>query len=217
VNAARIAKTRAWFQNRVAFKEMLVAEIDWWRSKAREKGLRLTCRMNVFSDIAWEKVWPKVFEVFPDVQFYDYCKDVRRAMSPALPANYDLTFSRSELNHQECLVVLKNGGRVAVPFNDCKGDLPKSFHGFPVIDGDQNDLRFLDPKGVWIGLYAKNHGKKDETGFVVPTEVKNRRRIALEICNESPGIDSKSKESSITKDARHNLRPKRRSIETANR
>ena len=37
----------------------------------------------------------------------------------------------------------------------------------PVFNGDTNDLRFLDPKGAIIGLYAKGKAKKDCTGFTV--------------------------------------------------
>jgi hypothetical protein len=36
-----------------------------------------------------------------------------------------------------------------------------------VIDGDRTDLRFLDPSGVIVGLYAKGNAKKDTSGFVV--------------------------------------------------
>jgi hypothetical protein len=36
----------------------------------------------------------------------------------------------------------------------------------PVFNGDESDLRFLDPKGSVIGLYAKGKAKKDTTGFV---------------------------------------------------
>jgi hypothetical protein len=36
----------------------------------------------------------------------------------------------------------------------------------PVFNGDESDLRFLDPKGSIIGLYAKGKAKKDNTGFV---------------------------------------------------
>jgi hypothetical protein len=36
----------------------------------------------------------------------------------------------------------------------------------PVFNGDESDLRFLDPKGVIVGLYAKGKAKKDTSGFV---------------------------------------------------
>ena len=35
-----------------------------------------------------------------------------------------------------------------------------------VLEFDESDLRFLDPKGVIVGLYAKGRAKKDESGFV---------------------------------------------------
>lgn len=40
-----------------------------------------------------------------------------------------------------------------------------------VIDGDLNDLRFLDPKGVVVGLSAKGSlAKNDKSGFVIHTQ-----------------------------------------------
>jgi hypothetical protein len=36
-----------------------------------------------------------------------------------------------------------------------------------VIDGTETDLRFLDEKGVVVGLLAKGKAKKDVSGFTV--------------------------------------------------
>jgi hypothetical protein len=48
--------------------------------------------------------------------------------------------------------------------------LPATFtiggKSFPVINGDETDLRFLDAKGVIVGLRAKGKARKDTTGFV---------------------------------------------------
>ena len=52
---------------------------------------------------------------------------------------------------------------VAVVFHK----LPETYLGRPVINGDETDLRFLDPKGVVVGLKAKGKAKKDTSGFVV--------------------------------------------------
>jgi hypothetical protein len=82
-----------------------------------------------------------------------------------LPSNYSLTFSRSETNESQCLDVLARGGNVAVVFRS--KTLPTHWNGFPVINGDENDLRFLDPKGVVVGLTAKGKAKSDTSGFVV--------------------------------------------------
>ena len=90
-----------------------------------------------------------------NVQFYDYTKSFPRMVdfltAKDYPSNYHLTFSRSELNDAECDTVLRHGGNVAVVFDT----VPDSFRGRPVYNGDDSDLRFLDPRGVWVGLKAK--------------------------------------------------------------
>jgi hypothetical protein len=45
--------------------------------------------------------------------------------------------------------------------------LPATFLGRPVINGDETDLRFLDPRRVIVGLKAKGKAKKDYSGFTV--------------------------------------------------
>ena len=35
------------------------------------------------------------------------------------------------------------------------------------VDGDDSDIRHLDPQGVIVALYAKGNARKDTTGFVV--------------------------------------------------
>lgn len=113
-----------------------------------------------------------VFEHFPDVQFYDYTKNPVRMLAfcrGEMPANYHLTFSRSESNDADCRAVLAAGGNIAVPFlvKDEAG-LPATFMDTPVVSGDHDDLRFLDPAGVVIGLTAKGHkAKRDMSGFIV--------------------------------------------------
>ena len=60
---------------------------------------------------------------------------------------------------------LDNGGNIAVVFDTKKGeDLPPSFWGFDVIDGDKSDLRFLDADNVVVGLRSKGKAKKAPTG-----------------------------------------------------
>ena len=57
------------------------------------------------------------------------------------------------------------GMNYAVVFKNKK--LPAGYDGYPVINGDESDLRFLDKKGVVVGLYAKGHAKKSNSGFAV--------------------------------------------------
>lgn len=173
INVRRTAKTRAWFQNREAFKRQLVEEIARAERRAVRAGKRLAIRLNVFSDIPWERTFPSLFTRFSGVQFYDYTKSARRAaafaVGEAWPTNYHLTFSRSETNEQDCLAVLEAGGSVTVVFESKRQ--PATWNDYPVVNGDKTDLRFLDPRGVVVGLYAKGRGKQDETGFVVREEL----------------------------------------------
>jgi hypothetical protein len=116
--------------------------------------------------VAWEREHPALFAGFPLVQFMDYTKDVSRVLDPARPANYHLTFSRSESNDDECRRVLAAGHNVTVVFR--RPPFPATFWGWPVIDGDKNDLRFRDPSPCVVGLKAKGAGaRRGATGFVL--------------------------------------------------
>jgi hypothetical protein len=85
-----------------------------------------------------------------------------------MPENYRLTFSRSEKNEDIADGFIKRGGNVAVVFSTRKGRaLPDTYLGAPVIDGDEHDLRFLDPRGVVVGLRAKGKAKTSRSDFVV--------------------------------------------------
>lgn len=165
VQKARIAKTAHYVKDRESFLSTLKDNVATVIRKAKSKGMRATVRLNGTSDIGWERY--SVIQAFKKTRFYDYTKNVQRMhafLDGKLPPNYSLTFSRSEANESECLSILKRGGNVAVVF---RKTLPKTWQGFRVIDGDKNDLRFLDPKGVVVGLIAKGKAKTDTTGFVV--------------------------------------------------
>ena len=109
-------------------------------------------------------------EMFPNVQFYDYTKLENRIVGQTLPANYHLTFSRAEDNDHKLDDVLKHTS-AAVVFS---GELPATWRGYPVIDGDEHDARFTDAgPGVIIGLTAKGKARHDASGFVVPSEIIN--------------------------------------------
>jgi hypothetical protein len=130
-------------------------------------------RLNLTSDIPWETKpfffeGKSIFDHFPDVTFYDYTKGsyrMRKFIDGKMPKNYSLTFSRSEETElEEIKELVSKVQNVAVVFRD---KLPKTWEGMQVVDGDDTDLRFLDPKGVIVGLVEKGLAKKDETGFVV--------------------------------------------------
>ena len=166
IQQARIRKTKAFFENRQEFLNELVVEIIKTKTKAEKQGLIPVFRLNGTSDLSWEKYevtnGKNIFEMFPDVQFYDYTKIVGRKVSHI--KNYHLTFSNADGNINDVLKAKSSGMNIAVVF---KKELPEKYLGLPVINGDETDLRFLDPKGVIVGLKAKGKAKKDTSGFVV--------------------------------------------------
>lgn len=171
IQRARIGRTRWFFENRGAFLAQLAGEIETHVRRATRHGMTPAVRLNGTSDIPWERVklvdGRTIFECFPNVQFYDYTKSARRAMAwarGAMPANYHVTFSRSELNDADAREILAAGGNVAAVFQKT---LPASWGGARVVNGDQDDLRFLDPAGVVVGLKAKGRAKRDASGFVI--------------------------------------------------
>ena len=165
VQQARTAKTIFYVKDRETFLATLKENVASVIRKAKAKRMHPVIRLNGTSDIGWERY--SVIQAFKTTRFYDYTKSFARMLAfldGKLPSNYSLTFSRSEANETQCLEVLKRGGNVAVVF---RKSLPTHWNGFPVINGDENDLRFLDPKGVVGGLTAKGKAKSDTSGFVV--------------------------------------------------
>jgi hypothetical protein len=125
--------------------------------------LKPVVRLNGTTDILWEKHLDMT--KYPEIQFYDYTKwgYGQRLTVKGIP-NYHLTFSKSENTDWHTITMLiKSGINVAVVFDK----IPKEHLGLPVFNGDNNDLRFLDPAGHIIGLSAKGKAKKDTSGFVV--------------------------------------------------
>lgn len=163
IQKARLRKTLAFFNETETFMLQLAKEIGNIVKLANKHGLKPAIRLNGTSDIRWEneKVggFANLMEMFPNVIFYDYTKLANRRN---LPPNYRLTFSLSESNDVSAEQALAAGMNVAVVFRN----LPPTFMGRPVIDGDVSDLRFLDPMGVIVGLKAKGKAKKDTSGFV---------------------------------------------------
>ena len=173
IQQARIRKTAFFFEERNGFMEWLVQDIELGIKQAAKKNLIPVFRLNGTSDLAWEKyqvvrngkLFRNIFAAFPDVQFYDYTKILGRKIAE-IP-NYSLTFSAADGNDLDVSRAINQGYNVAVVFGIKKTlPMPESYLGLPVFNGDESDLRFLDPKGVVVGLYAKGKAKKDTSGFV---------------------------------------------------
>lgn len=169
VQRARIRKTKWFWEDRAGFIQALCKDLALLQRCSFKRGCPVAVRLNALSDIRWEDIlvpWrgkvQNVFKHFPELMFYDYTKWPDRKTWPE--KNYHLTFSRSENNEVQCLIKLEKFMNVAVVF---RNGLPARFWGTRVLDGDKDDLRFLDPPGVVIGLRAKGRARKDTTGFVI--------------------------------------------------
>jgi hypothetical protein len=165
IQIARVNKTLWLARDRAGFIEQLRADIRAIVAKAGKIGMIPCIRVNGTSDLP--QIAMQLASEFPTVQFYDYTKIPRPWQRTR--ANYHVTFSLSESNFQDAHDCLQHGLNVAVVFNVKRGhELPVSWRGFPVIDGDTHDLRFLDSHrlGLVIGLRAKGKAKKDVHGFV---------------------------------------------------
>lgn len=168
IQQARIRKTRYFFDDRQGFLADLAEDIGRAIKFAAKKGLTPVFRLNGTSDISWEKHHPipgiplNIFELFPEVQFYDYTKVLGRKVKQF--ANYFLLFSKADGNDLDVARAMKAGMNIAAVFDQ----LPETYLGVRVIDADVHDLRFLDEPGVVAGLKVKGHrAKKDYSGFVI--------------------------------------------------
>lgn len=170
VQRARLSKARFFNTDRDAFMRVLVADVARLQRRAAKLGMTPLVRLNGTTDIRWESIptddGRTIFDRFPMVQFYDYTKIANRR---DIPANYDLTFSWSGVaafaDYGRRAVV--NGMRVAVVFKD-RGSIPAQYMGMRCVDGDDSDIRHLDPQGVVVALYAKGKARRDTSGFVIP-------------------------------------------------
>lgn len=175
VQKARIRRTRMWMEDRAAFWVMLLNEINRFIKSAARKGLTPVIRLNGTSDIRWEREEVNlhsdktIFEIFPDIQFYDYTKLTGR-MRKKMPDNYYLCLSYSGKNvsyASVCWMMHEEHGASLIVV--CRDKVVKQrwIEEKGAIDGDEHDLRFTDPPGALVMLKAKGVARKETNGFVV--------------------------------------------------
>ena len=161
IQKARIRKTNEFFNNREQFMFDLYHDIVKAKKFAEKQGLIPVFRLNGTSDLSWEKYTVgttdmNLFELFNHTQFYDYTKVLGRKVSQY--PNYHLTFSKADGNDADVAEALLQGMSVVAVYDEIPAGVPSA---------DETDLRFLDPKGVMLGLKAKGRAKKDYSGFVI--------------------------------------------------
>tara|TARA_A100001201_G_scaffold125064_1_gene109267 strand:- start:1558 stop:2274 length:717 start_codon:yes stop_codon:yes gene_type:complete len=166
IQEARKRKTNLFLDDRDTFMELLVKDIQAFQRKCDRLGKLPCIRLNGTSDIQFETIpiegYENIFDMFSDIQFYDYTKIPTRKVSHI--KNYHLTWSYSEANNKYAKLFDSVPYNKAVVFN---GPLPSMFKGLKVIDGDKTDMRFLDRSNRVVGLKAKGKARKDTSGFVI--------------------------------------------------
>ena len=160
IQKARIRKTNYFYDDRAGFMFDLMQDIKKGIRLANKLGLEPVFRLNGTSDLSWEKYemteGKNVFDVFAGIQFYDYTKVLGRKVKHI--ENYHLTFSKADGNDSDVAEALMQGMSVVAVYDKIPAGVPSA---------DLDDLRFLDPKGIMLGLKAKGRAKKDYTGFVI--------------------------------------------------
>ena len=160
------------------FLRRIVAELTLHACEAQALGMTAAARLNGSTDIPWEKYLNTEAIQAMGVTLYDYTKAPARARKTA---GYHLTYSVSESIDSaiEASQWLARGGNAAVVVAAEDSDKlkdAKRVHlnmvqnrqgwGWPTHSGEDTDLRFTDPAGHVVVLYAKGDALKDRTGFV---------------------------------------------------
>jgi hypothetical protein len=166
--AAKQRRTDLWHNDRLAFLQALYDDIERLSWIARDHGLRPALRLNGTSDILWERElpWLKREGSVMDVQCYDYTK-VPLHLRRQTPG-YHLTYSvGSAEDMPRAVEYLRAGQSIAVVVPDAvkfylaAQEIDVGPRVAPFIDGDANDLRFLDPPSSIVLLRPKGHVRTD--------------------------------------------------------
>ena len=178
VKLSRLIKTKRYYFDPARFKLDIINEIHrkykWWAKNRPD--WRLAFRCDGTTDLG---VGRSICHSVPDsVNLYDYTKNfnvIKKYIRGDYSKNYHITFSYSGINKKECIEALNMGVNVAVPFiHNIKAMRylptawhPKQFWGYPVISGENSDLRFLDPSPSIVALKPKGALMRDYSGFAI--------------------------------------------------
>ena len=85
VQKARLNRTLEFLSDKRDYCIRLATEIKKNIRYCTKKNLTLAIRLNVLSDIDWSEIklnnGQNLFEAFPDIQFYDYTKDINKLLN----------------------------------------------------------------------------------------------------------------------------------------
>ena len=160
VQLGRINKTIRFLNDPELFVDQLKSELEWHLNRAEKDQFEVVVRLNGTQDLLWESIQgsngQSIVDQFSAVQFYDYTKWplAKRVQRP----NYFLLYSYTgtAVSGRLAIEYLQAGHNVAFVYD---GLMPETWNGFTVVDGDETDLRFLDPAGSAVALKAKGKAK----------------------------------------------------------
>ena len=142
-----------WHTRRDLFVALLTRELSALNVKARKSPGRVAVRLNVTSDIRWERHIDMAS--YDALTFYDYTKAAPAARSAIAP-NYDLTFSVTRRwSVDDMRAAAADGRRLAVIVPDHAAADAPTIAGIPAVNGDHSDERFADAAGVAVLLRVK--------------------------------------------------------------
>lgn len=184
VQAARVNRTLYWFHAREHFINRLERAIMAGCRKAAKEGLpTVAIRLDGTSDTRPEqwfgldrmaRLQRQAAHLGVELRFYDYTK-ARLSDRQYRPGLYDLTYSYTGRTNsiRRASEYLNAGLPVAVVFRDRPlverllrfGHWGLGGYAWPVVDGDEHDLRFGEG-AVIAALYAKGKAKKQQSIFI---------------------------------------------------
>lgn len=186
---SKLAKTLYLQYYRENFIEILIREINKFQKLCRKSKVLPAIRLNTYSDILWERIFPIIFTEFPSIQFYDYSKVYHR-MHSKLPANYDLTYSAiaSVQNDFESLAKLADKSRLSIVvsrdiFERYISELNESeylkVNDIRYYNGDLDDMTFRYPNEKVILVLKEKSVYKINQNNLNPLVYRNAKRLGL--------------------------------------
>ena len=183
---AKQRRTDLFLSDRTAFIGAIARDIRRLAELAAREGMRPVVRLNGTSDIMWERVAPELFTQFPHVQFMDYTK-IPLTHRHTRPPNYHLTYSvEGAADMGRAVDYLRDAQSVAVVVPEAVKDVLTGTwleigDGLATfVDGDENDLRFLDGPASVVLLKPKGHVRTSLMRPDVAAELRYAGRAAIE-------------------------------------
>ena len=159
---SRLAKTDFMVNHPYEFLLLLMEELTIIHEYTDGESL---VRLNTYSDIRYERVFPEFMRFTYSVEYYDYTKHTTRSRpASTLPSNYRLTYSVSEkTTAQEIENAKRERRNLAVVVSVRSGKtkegwrpIPSTWRNMPTVDGDLTDDRTADPIGSVVILRRKH-------------------------------------------------------------